>query len=604
MRASRCRRCSPLAGRQGPLRRRSGRRGRRRHATRSPRTPPTLVEVDYEPLPAVIDPYEATRGRRAAALRRGQEQHQRPRRDASTATSTPPSRSAAITVKARIRAPRCHPMPMETRGIVAAPDPMTRGLTVWTSTQAPHWNRNEIADALGLAQNQVRVHRPGGRRRLRRQDRRLPGGLRRRGAGAATLKRPVKWIETRSENFLATNHGRNQWADFEVGGRRERQDPRRCDARVILDSGAYPKALDLAWCTWVMSTGRYEIPNLDYEVDRRLHQHDGERRLPRRRPAGGGLLPRARRWTCSPTRAGSIRPRCAAPTSSRRTSSPTPPSPASTTTPASTRRRSTKALEVAGYDAAPRRSRPSRASRAATSASAWPPTSRSAASARARARPCASSRAATCPIFTGISPHGQGQETTFAQIAADYIGADFDTVVVHHGDTGNTPQGNGTDGQPRPGGRRRGAGALARTRSRRRRAGSPPTCWKRPSRTSSWPRASTGSRACPTGGSDAGRDRRARPTAATCRPRSTPAWRSTDFFKPADETFPFGTHIAVVEVFPETGEVKLAALRLGRRLRQDHQPDAGDRAGPRRSRPGHRPGALGGAALRRAAASC
>ena len=49
-------------------------------------------------------------------------------------------------------------------------------------------------------------------------------------------------------------------------------------------------------------------------------------------------------------------------------------------------------------------------------------------------------------IFTGISPHGQGQETTFAQLAADYIGADFDKVVVHHGDTGNTPQGNGTRG--------------------------------------------------------------------------------------------------------------------------------------------------------------
>src|SRR5699024_1007499 len=49
-------------------------------------------------------------------------------------------------------------------------------------------------------------------------------------------------------------------------------------------------------------------------------------------------------------------------------------------------------------------------------------------------------------IFTGISPHGQGQETTFAQMASDYIGADFEGVVVHHGDTSNTPQGNGTMG--------------------------------------------------------------------------------------------------------------------------------------------------------------
>ncbi|HBY47516.1 MAG TPA: carbon monoxide dehydrogenase, partial [Chloroflexi bacterium] len=49
-------------------------------------------------------------------------------------------------------------------------------------------------------------------------------------------------------------------------------------------------------------------------------------------------------------------------------------------------------------------------------------------------------------IFTGISPHGQGQETTFAQMIADELGADFDRIIVHHGDTGNTPQGNGTMG--------------------------------------------------------------------------------------------------------------------------------------------------------------
>lgn len=72
-------------------------------------------------------------------------------------------------------------------------------------------------------------------------------------------------METRSENFLVTNHGRNQWADFEVGAD-EQGRITGMRARVILDSGAYPKALDLAWCTWVMSTGPYIIPNLDYNV--------------------------------------------------------------------------------------------------------------------------------------------------------------------------------------------------------------------------------------------------------------------------------------------------------------------------------------------------
>jgi len=52
----------------------------------------------------------------------------------------------------------------------------------------------------------------------------------------------------------------------------------------------------------------------------------------------------------------------------------------------------------------------------------------------------------TVTIYTGISPHGQGTATTFAQIVADQLGADFDSVVVKWGDTDNTPMGNGTMG--------------------------------------------------------------------------------------------------------------------------------------------------------------
>ena len=78
-----------------------------------------------------------------------------------------------------IRAPRCHPMPMEPRGIVAAPDPITRGLTVWTSTQAPHGYRNEIAGGARAGAEPGAGDRAGGRRRLRLQVRRLSRGLRR-----------------------------------------------------------------------------------------------------------------------------------------------------------------------------------------------------------------------------------------------------------------------------------------------------------------------------------------------------------------------------------------------------------------------------------------
>src|SRR5207247_9353730 len=48
--------------------------------------------------------------------------------------------------------------------------------------------------------------------------------------------------------------------------------------------------------------------------------------------------------------------------------------------------------------------------------------------------------------FTGTSAHGQGHETTFAQIIAEHLGVPFDKIVVRHGDTLNTPMGNGTGG--------------------------------------------------------------------------------------------------------------------------------------------------------------
>ena len=52
----------------------------------------------------------------------------------------------------------------------------------------------------------------------------------------------------------------------------------------------------------------------------------------------------------------------------------------------------------------------------------------------------------TVTVFTGISPHGQGGGTTFAQIIADSLGVDFDRVVVRHGDTSSIPMGHGTGG--------------------------------------------------------------------------------------------------------------------------------------------------------------
>ena len=100
-------------------------------------------------------------------------------------------------------------------------DPFTGGLTVWCSTQAPHAMRGQLAEATGLPENQIRVIAPevggGFGAKIGAYPEDCPAG----DAGAATCKRPVKWVETRSENLVAMTHGRAQVADIEVAAKRD-----------------------------------------------------------------------------------------------------------------------------------------------------------------------------------------------------------------------------------------------------------------------------------------------------------------------------------------------------------------------------------------------
>ncbi len=190
-------------------------------------------------------------------------------------------------------------------------------------------------------------------------------------------------------------------------------------------------------------------------------------------------------------------------------------------------------------------------------------------------------------IFTGISPHGQGQETTFAQIAADYIGADFDKVIVHHGDTGNTAHGNGTGGSR---GLAVGGAALVLSLNKIKEKATRIAAHKLEAAVEDIELAEGKYRVkgVPTGGLTLAEVAVGSLRRATCRRTSTPGLETTDFFKPADETFPFGTHVAVVEVFPETGEVKMLRYLSVDDCGNIISPNAGDRAGPRRARPGDR----------------
>jgi aerobic carbon-monoxide dehydrogenase large subunit len=126
---------------------------------------------------------------------------------------------AEITLRQRILQQRLVPMPLEGRAVLAQWDPFDGALTMWTSSQVPHFIRLFIARALGIGENQIRVIAPDVGGAFGSKIRPYPEEY----LAAACTKllggRPVKWSESRSENFRATNHGRGHIFDIEVAAR-------------------------------------------------------------------------------------------------------------------------------------------------------------------------------------------------------------------------------------------------------------------------------------------------------------------------------------------------------------------------------------------------
>ena len=173
------------------------------------------IEVDYEALAPVLD--------LEAAVRPGSPlvHADAPKNIAMHLIETvgdPDAalRSAPHRLKERFRITRGGGMPLEPRGIVAAYDEHRRELTVWSSTQEPHTVRNIIAAHCGLPRHQVRVIAPdtgggfGTKLNVYPEEVLVPWL-------ALRLRRPLKWLETRSEHMLSATQERGQIHDIEVG---------------------------------------------------------------------------------------------------------------------------------------------------------------------------------------------------------------------------------------------------------------------------------------------------------------------------------------------------------------------------------------------------
>jgi carbon-monoxide dehydrogenase large subunit len=214
------------------------------------------VVVDYEPLPpvpragaadaAVLHPDWPDN---AAAVARGAIG------DVDAAFA-----GADLVVHERFRHPRLTAVTIEPRGVLAYRDPEADLLVVWSSTQNPYLVRDAIAVGLGWPAERIRVRAPD-----------VGGGFGPKGsvypeellvpAVAVRLGRPVKWVETRREHFVATGHDRDQAHEARLALRRDGT-ILAIEDRFQADVGAYPiEGTGLTLNTVNHLPGPYRVPH-------------------------------------------------------------------------------------------------------------------------------------------------------------------------------------------------------------------------------------------------------------------------------------------------------------------------------------------------------
>jgi aerobic carbon-monoxide dehydrogenase large subunit len=190
-----------------------------------------LVDASLDPLPALVDPIEAIE---AEPL------HEHPsnvlfdsRIEAGEVDAA--FEQATTVVERTFHSPRYSATPMENRGAVAAPD--GDGVRIWGSTQIPHRLAGVVAELLGLARARVRVETMDvgggfGQKAHAYPEEILTAWL------ALELERPVKWLEDRIENLVASSHARNQVLRVRAAADEEGR-LLAVEADVVCDTGAY-----------------------------------------------------------------------------------------------------------------------------------------------------------------------------------------------------------------------------------------------------------------------------------------------------------------------------------------------------------------------------
>ena len=254
-----------------------------------------LVEVDYEELPVLVDPHKA-RDADAPILREDREEKSNHifhwevgDRDATEKIF----QEAAVTSKVDAVFQRCHPAPLECCGCVADFNTATNRLTIWLTSQAPHAHRTLFAIVGGIPEHNIRVIAPD-----------IGGGFGNKVpiypgyvcavVASLTLGRPVKWIETRSENLQSTGFARDYHMTAEIAADQDGK-VRALRVKTLADHGAFNAAAQptkFPAGLFSVCTGSYDFAKRLLRSGRRVHQQGSRRhRLPLLLPRHRGGLP-------------------------------------------------------------------------------------------------------------------------------------------------------------------------------------------------------------------------------------------------------------------------------------------------------------------------
>ncbi|HEY9557605.1 MAG TPA: xanthine dehydrogenase family protein molybdopterin-binding subunit [Acidimicrobiales bacterium] len=215
-----------------------------------------LVWIDYEPLPAVVDPTEAARDEVLVHPDAGTNVAM----DIAGRTGDELFEGCELVVRAEMVNQRLAAVPLEVRSAASAW--VDGRIWQWSSTQHAHGVRDSLAEVYGMDPAAVRVIAPdvgggfGAKIGSTPEEVLLPWLARQVG-------RPVRWTETRSENMVGMGHGRGQHQTVEIGGRRDgRVEAYRLT--VLQDGGAYPSMGSvLPFLTRMMAPGTYDIARVD-----------------------------------------------------------------------------------------------------------------------------------------------------------------------------------------------------------------------------------------------------------------------------------------------------------------------------------------------------